>query len=152
MLAKWLGGFSLADNQPADIIVFNGKVKEFKAGAKLTDQQFDFLSKKYGIKHAAELKTMVSNKANKLTMKRSAMDKKRSFERKHKTRLDTIVFDDHKVFNAKGSGKHDPTKRVIRFRAGYGSFRVQKMHEVRSSKELTSLLATKRQQLPEGAK
>ena len=151
-LAKTLGGFSLKDNQPVDIVVFKSLPKDFKPGETLDDKTFNRLSQQYGIAHAVELKTIVSNKANKLTMKKSAMAKKRAFDRKYKTRMATVVFGDSKVFNAKGQGQHDVSQREIRFRTGYGSFRVDGMHKVESSKELLTLLGTEKRLLPQGAK
>jgi hypothetical protein len=83
-LAKRLGGKSMDDNEPHDVYLEIG-------------------DKRHGI----ELKTMVSNTNDKLTMKRSAMDRKRAWERKNKATMHTVVFDDREVFNAKGDGKHD---------------------------------------------
>jgi len=36
-----------------------------------------------------------------------------------------------KVYNAKGEGKHDDSKREIYYRRGYGSFRVGGMYKVK---------------------
>lgn len=130
MLAKALKGSSLKDNEPVDVLTTIG-----------------------GKKHGIELKTMVSNTNNKLTMKRSAMELKAAWERKNKAPVHTVVFDDRKVFNAKGPGVHDYSQRKILYRRGYGSFRVDKMHEVVGGmKGLMNLLATAKRALPIGAK
>ena len=124
-LAKRIGGKSLPNGEPHDI--------ELMIGNK---------------RHGIELKTMVSNKANKLTMKRSAMERKAEWERKNKATMHTVVFDDEKVFNAGGEGKHDESKRRIFYRRGYGSMRVNAMYEVKGGvKELKQLVAADRKGL-----
>jgi len=129
-LAKALGGYSLKNNEPADVVLeVKGKVR-----------------------HGIELKTMVNNSNNKLTMKKKARAAKLKWERKNKATMHTVVFDDHKVFNAGGKGKHDDSKRRLFYRRGYGSFRVDKMYEVAGGlKELKKLLDTRKADLPEGA-
>lgn len=126
-LAKKLGGSSLRNSEPVDIIV----AKDGK------------------IRHGIELKTMVDNKANKITMKRSAMEKKAAWEKANKAKFHTVVFDDSKVFNANGKGKHDYSKRRIFYRRGYGSFRVNAMMEVKSVAELQRTMDTPLRSLPE---
>lgn len=151
ILAKMLGGSSIKDNQPVDVVVFKGNAKA--PVGPLEDHQYRSLLAKHGAMYGIEMKTVVSNKANKLTMKRSAMDLKRGWEQGAGVPIHTIVFDDSKVFNALGAGRHDVTKRRIFYRLGYGSFRIDKMHEVKGgTKELKKLLATKADDLPLGAK
>jgi hypothetical protein len=104
------------------------------------------------VAHGLELKTMVDNKANKITMKRSAMERKAEWERKNKAPFHTVVLDDHAVFNAKGEGKHDESKRRMFYRRGYGSFRVGTMHEFKSIEELKALMATPEKKLPPAAR
>lgn len=129
-MAKALGGYSLKDNEPVDVITtIDGK------------------------DHGIELKTMVSNKADKITMKKEAQTRKRQWEKKHPGRCHTVVIDDREVFNAKGPGKHDESKRRIFYRRGFGSFRVGGMYEVKGGmKELKQLLAADKRKLPKGAK
>jgi hypothetical protein len=103
------------------------------------------------VAHGLELKTMVDNKANKITMKRSAMENKAKWERKNKAPIHTVVLDDSAVFNAKGAGKHDLSKRRIFYRRGYGSFRVGTMHEVKDMAELKELMAMDEKSLPPAA-
>ena len=77
MLAKMLGGSSIKDNQPVDIVVFRGGVKT--PPGPLGDAEYKALLAKHGAAYGIEMKTIVSNKANKLTMKRSAMDLKKGW-------------------------------------------------------------------------
>jgi len=95
---------------------------------------------------------MVSNKNDKITMKRDARERKEAFEKDNKCKMHTVVFDDSEVYNAGGEGKHDVTKRKIYYRRGYGSFRVGNMYQVTDMEELAKLLDLPPGKLPEGAK
>lgn len=127
--AKAVGGLSFKDNEPVDVVVGSGGV----------------------VKHGVELKTMVSNKAGKITMKRSAMERKAAWEKANKATYHTVVLDDSKVFNAKGEGKHDESKRVMYYRRGFGSFRVATMHPVKDHAELKKLMNAPAHELPAAA-
>lgn len=129
--AKKIGGESYPDGEAFDI-----GIKDAADGK---------------MRHGVELKTMVDNKANKITMKRSAMENKAAWEKKHKALGHTVVLDDSKVFNAKGEGQHDESKRKIFYRRGYGSFRVNTMYQVKDMAELKILLATPNAKLPSAA-
>lgn len=126
--AAEIGGQSLDDNEPIDVVTeINGKT------------------------HGIELKTMVNNSNDKITMKREAMERKAKWERKNKGAVHTVVLDDREVFNANGPGKHDTSKRKIYYRRGYGSFRVGSMKEVGSMDELAQLMTARRNQIPKSA-
>ena len=129
--AKAVGGVSFPDGEPIDVAIAG------KDGI---------------VAHGIELKTMVSNKANKITMKREAMERKAKWERKNKAPIHTVVIDDSEVFNAKGPGKHDESKRKIYYRRGYGSFRVNTMQQVDSIDELKQLMDLPEKSLPDAAK
>jgi hypothetical protein len=129
--AKAVGGVSFPDSEAVDIAIPG------EAGA---------------VAHGVELKTMVSNKANKITMKRSAMDRKLAWEKKNKAVFHTVVLDDQAVFEANGPGQHDESKRRIFYRRGCGSFRVGSMHEVKDLAELKELMNTPNRKLPAGAR
>lgn len=124
-VAKKLGGKSLRNNEPVDVVVG---------------------------KHGIELKTMVDNGNNKITMKRSAMERKADWERRNKADFHTVVADHQKVYNAKGPGQHDYSKEAFYYRRGYGSFRVGSMHRVTSIAELKKLINTPDAKLPAAAK
>jgi len=128
ILAKGLGGKSADDNEPMDVITtINGR------------------------NHGVELKTMTVGGNAKITMKASAIKRKKSWERKNKATGHTVVFDDTKVFNAKGPGKHDVSKRRILYRRGYGSFRTKNMLEVSSMKDLKDIMSKRKNQIPVSA-
>lgn len=102
--------------------------------------------------HGVELKTMVDNKHNKITMKRSAMERKAQWEVESGGVFHTVVFDDQEVYNARGDGKHGDVKdRVIYYRRGAGSFRVSSMHAVADNDELKSLMSMSEGDLPKAA-
>ena len=130
--AKAVGGVSFPDGEPIDVAVpgANGKVA-----------------------HGIELKTMVVNSNNKITMKGEAMRRKAEWEKKNKALVHTVVLDDTAVFHANGPGKHDESKRRIFYRRGYGSFRVGGMYEVVGGMdEVKKLLDMPKAKLPEGAR
>jgi hypothetical protein len=126
--AKEIGGESLSNNEPADIIVE-------------TDERG----------HGIELKTMTIGKNRQIFMKASARANKKRWERKNKSWFHTVVYDDTQVYNANGEGQHDFSKRRIFYRRGYGSFRVDSMLEVESVDEIKGLLDLTRRQLPKSA-
>jgi len=123
-------GMSLRDNEPVDVIV----------------------TQKGRIAHGIELKTMVSNANNKITMKASSMQRKAVWMQENAAPYHTVVFDDHKAFNAGGQGKHDDSQRQIYYKRGFGSFRVGSMHPVKNMAELNRLLNTADADLPAAAK
>lgn len=129
--AKAINGASFADNEPIDVVVAdaNGRVA-----------------------HGIELKTMVDNSNNKITMKGEAIRRKLSWARRNKASIHTIVIDDSEVFNAKGAGKHDESKRRYYYRRGVGSFRVGGMYQAKDINEIRELLNTPTKKLPEGAR
>lgn len=129
MLAKAVGGLSLRDNEPIDIMVVKEGI----------------------VKHGIELKTMLSNKADKITMKREALDRKAAWVEKNHAHFHTVVFDDKQAFNANGAGKHDHSKREIYYKRGAGSFRISSMHKVGSVEELNTLMDTPSAELPKAA-
>lgn len=130
ILAAGIHGVSLRDNEPVDVVVLRkGKVA-----------------------HGVELKTMVSNSNNKITMKSSAMQRKTAWMQEHGAPYHTVVFDDHAVFNASGQGLHDESKRQIYYKRGFGSFRVGSMHPVKDMSELNALMDTPDAGLPADAK
>ena len=118
-VAKALGGVSFPDSEAVDIVVAG------PTGA---------------VQVGIELKTIVSNKAQKITMKESAMKRKRTWQRKNKARIWTVVLDDTLVYNAKGPGRHDFSKRVIYAKKGFGSFRIKTIQRIESMQELKVLL------------
>jgi hypothetical protein len=128
ILARGVGGVALRDNEPVDVMLVKGGI----------------------VQHGIELKTMVSNGNRKITMKKSAMERKEKWVAQNRAHLHTVVFDDHKVYNAGGPGQHGPdSDRVIYYRRGYGSFRVPTMHKVEGGMdELKTLMETPNNALP----
>lgn len=86
------------------------------------------------------------------TMKASAQKRKRAWERQNKGQMHTVVLDDTNVYNAKGAGEHDDSKRVYYYRRGVGSFRLGNMHPVASADGVKKLIEMPAKQLPPLAK
>lgn len=130
ILAKMVGGQHLNDNQPIDVEVRDSK-------GNLT--------------HGIELKTMTSNKADKITMSKSAMQRKADWVASNAVPFHTIVFGDKAVFNANGQGKHDDSKREIYYKRGFGSFRISSMQRVSDMTHLNQLMNMAEGDLPKAA-
>lgn len=127
--ARAVGGNSLKDNEPVDVMI--------SSGGK--------------VQHGIELKTMVDNANGKITMKASAIARKADWMKTNDAEFHTVVFDDQKVFNGKGAGKHDDSKRQIFYKRGFGSFRISSMYRVNSMEELQKLIETPHKDLPSSA-
>jgi hypothetical protein len=145
-LADELKAKAIDDNAPHDVLWMDGKKP-----------------------HAIELKTMVDNANGKITMKRSAMERKAQWMKKNKGAFHTVVFDDAEVIPGRtiaakskalnryletgDSSGFDFSKRKIFYRRGFGSFRVANMHEVEGgTKGLQKLMRQRVTSLPEGAR
>lgn len=123
--------FHLRDNQPVDVV-------RTRAG-RITD--------------GVELKTKVFGVHNQIKMSDTAQARKAAWMAAHpRAQFHTIVFDDRKVYNAQGEGKHGPvTERVILYRRGFGSFRTGGMQRVRDMEELDRLMNMPTKDLPRRA-
>lgn len=130
ILAKGLKGRALKDNEAADVVTQDGGK----------------------VAHGAELKTVVENKAAKVTMHHDAMERKAQWQKETGATFHTVIFDDTKVKDADGPGKHDDSQRQIYYRRGAGSFRLSSMQPVKSMKELRGLMDTPDENLPDAAK
>lgn len=130
ILAHGVGGHSLKDNEPVDVIIVrSGKVA-----------------------HGLELKTMTTGENDKITMKASAMARKDAWMTEHSAPFHTVVFDDRKVFNANGECQHDDSKRQILYRRGFGSFRTGAMYKCKDMAELNKMIDMPDDKLPPAAR
>lgn len=110
---KMVGGQRTDDNKPVDVITtINGKVK--------------------GI----EVKTMVNNTNDKITMRKAAIEKKVAWGRANHATTHTVVIDDRGKLGNKGYSGHR-----IHYRKGPGSFRLSSMTKVNSAAHLKELLS-----------
>lgn len=125
--AKAIGGLAYKDNEPIDVV--SG------AGGK--------------IEHGIEMKTMVSNKASKLTMDKYAQVRKVEWEKNNGATFHTVVVDDRSA----GIGSvHDSSKRVYYYRRGIaGSARIDSMHKCKNLAEVKKLMTMPESELPDGA-
>lgn len=110
-IRNMVGGERTEDNLPVDVITtINGKVK--------------------GI----EVKTLINNSNDKITMRKAAVAKKQAWGRKNHASVHTVVIDDRDKFDMPHSGHR------IYYRAGYGSFRLSAMTKVTDAAHLQRLL------------
>lgn len=121
---------SLKDNEPVDILR--------TVGGKITD--------------GVELKTATDNKNGRVTMKATAIARKSAWRKENRADTHTVVFDDTKVKDAHGPGKHDESARVIYYRRGEANMQHTSMHRVSDMAELRSLVKMKTSDLPAKAK
>jgi hypothetical protein len=75
-----------------------------------------------------ELKTVLTNGNDKITMKAAAIERKHEWASRTGASLHTIVFDDRLVFGQ--DGRKLPEHRRVYHRPGCGSFRLCNMQEV----------------------
>ncbi len=103
--------------------------------------------------HLVELKTMVDNDNDKITMDSYSQIRKVTKQIETGKNFHTLVLDDRLVYNANGEGRHDVSKRVFLYRRGVaGSARVEGLLQVKSGKELLKLMNTPDDELPDAAK
>lgn len=126
-LAKVLGGVSHPDSEPMDVTAKNGDL--------------------------IEMKTMVDNSNNKITMDSYSQIRKIVKEKETGKTFHTVVSDDSKIYNAGGEGKHDESKgRTYYYRRGVaGSARIDSMYKCKDEAELKKLLSMPDDQLPAAA-
>ena len=128
-LAESIGGKSLPDNEAIDVHV-KGKSGE----------------------HGLELKTMVSGKNDKITMKASAVARKVAWEKEAAGRtMHTVVLDHRDKF---GSGENAAlhSGHEIYYKRGVGAFRIGTMHKVKDHEELLRILDMPESELPVAAR
>lgn len=125
--AKVVGGVSHPDSEPMDVTAKNGDL--------------------------CELKTLVNNSNDKITMDSYSQVRKIVKEQETGKQFHTIISDDQKVYNAGGAGKHGSDKdRVYYYRRGVaGSARLGTMHKCKDEAELKKLMAMSEDQLPSAA-
>lgn len=129
--AKAIGGLSYDDNEPVDVVAGKGGI----------------------VRDGVELKTMVSNKASKLTMDKYAQVRKVVWEQEKSATFHTVVIDDRAVYNAGGDGEHDESARSYYYRRGIaGSARIESMHKCKNIGEVKKLMGADETSLPDGAK
>jgi hypothetical protein len=112
-VAKMLGGKTTDDNNPADVTA--------KSGGQL---------------HGVEVKTLLDNKNDKITVHPESRARKEAWAKADGARLHTVVFDDRNRFGTSGHSGHR-----LYYREGVGAFRLAGMTPVRDAAHLRSLVA-----------
>lgn len=107
-----VGGETTGDNAAMDVVV--------KSGSQL---------------HGVEVKTLLHNSNDKITMHPPSRRRKEAWARKNNAVVHTVVLDDRK-------GRANSGHRLY-YRRGVGAFRLEKMTKVTSAKHLRSLMTAK---------
>jgi pterin-4a-carbinolamine dehydratase len=112
-IVAMIGGKGTDDNRPVDVVREVG-----------------------GKQHGIEVKTMLDNKAGKITMRKDAVARKEKWARQNKAVLHTVIVDDRDKFGRKDlhSGHR------VYYQRGIGSFRLATMTPVRDAAHLRELM------------
>ena len=129
-LAKHLGGYSLEDNEPPDIIVPNKSGKGHQP---------------------IELKTMLDNDRDRITIHADSLERKQKYAADNKTTFHTVVLD-HRDRFAGGVNAHQHSGHEIYYRRGLGSYKLSAMYKVKDHAELNRLIHMSNSKLPLGAR
>lgn len=116
-MVQMVKGEGTDNNLPVDVIVRDG-------------------NKAYGI----EVKTMLDNKAGKITMRKDALVRKTQWARKNHGSLHTVILDDRGKFGM----PHLYSGHRVYYQKGVGSFRLSTMTKVRDGAHLAKLLRGKK--------
>lgn len=109
------------------------------------------------ILHGVEIKTLLPQEKAEdgepiITTKGHARAAKAAWQRENQQNVHTLVLDDRKAYNANGEGQHAPSKRVMYYARGFGTFPLKDMHKVTGGlDEVKTLLATPYAKLPKPA-
>lgn len=96
----------------------------------------DVIAKVEGKTVGVEVKTMINNTNDKITMRRAAVEKKEAWARRHRANVHTVVIDDRgKLGHSEYSGHR------LYHTKGTGSFRLGSMTPVKDERHLKELLA-----------
>lgn len=109
------GSVPTDNNAPVDVILRDGK------------RTFGF-----------EVKTLLDNTNDKITVRGEALDRKIAWARSNHASLHTIIIDDRRAF-----GKVADSGHRIYYRRGVGSFRLSSLRKVESGEHLRRLLRIK---------
>lgn len=89
---------------------------------------FDTLVKKGGKLNSVEIKTLMDNKNDKITMHKDSLARKIAYVRQHNSIAHTVVFD-----------RRGP-RPLLYYRKGVGSFRLKSLLKVRNAAHLRELI------------
>lgn len=162
MLASAVGGAAFPDSEPVDVAIpadkkdlarWQKEAKRWRASKEAGEKRPAPMDLSGAAAHGIEMKTMVDNTNAKITMDSYSQVRKLEWEQEHDAIFHTVILDDQAVFNAKGEGKHDESKRRILYRRGVaGSARIGGLYECKDMDELKRLMKVPEDQLPEAAR
>jgi HK97 family phage portal protein len=129
-VARALRARALPDNEPADIVL----PRQGTAGGL----------------HGIELKTLVKQSNDKITVKREARERKRAWQGDNNL-FHTVAYDARDVY-AQGQFRQFYSGHTLYYKRGSGAFRLGSMYKVKDYAELRRLLETPDDQLPKAAR
>jgi hypothetical protein len=129
VFANAIGGTHLADNEPMDVTVP-------RAGGGL---------------HGLEVKTLVNQKNDKITMKKDAVDAKTAWAQKNQGELHTVVLDHRDRYDG-GANKEHYSGNEIMYKRGVGAFRLGQMQKCKDAAEVKRLMELPEGELPRAAR
>jgi len=161
--ATRLGGVSLPDSEPMDVMVpahdsqraqWEKEANRYRDEKEGGNPRPTPMKLEGRIAHGVELKTMLTSKDDVVATNKYAKVRKLVWEKQTGATLHTVVVDDRKVFEAGGAGVHDESKRVYYYRRGCPDQRgIQAtMHRCKDFSEVKSLMNMPEKQLPDDAK
>ena len=125
--------------------------KGLKADVSPDNQPMDVTTKLDGVSHGVEVKTMLDNGNDKITMHPESRERKEEWAKKNEAINHTVVLDRRDTFNG-GANKSQYSGHEIYYRRGVGAYRVGGMYQAKNMAEVKSLMAMPESELPKGAK
>lgn len=132
LLASKIGGKSLSDNEPMDVVIGHSGDKT---------------------EHGIEVKTILdSGKVNaQISMKPEAIARKAEWSKAQSATVHTVVIDDRNTFRD-GAHKENYSGNRLYYRRATGNLTINSMYAVKNYAELKTLIATPTNQLPPKAR
>jgi len=125
------------DHAEAAEVELARKLRGKKSG---DNKEVDVSVQMHGVTHGIELKTMLDNGNDKITMHPDSRRRKEAWARKKGRKLHTVVIDDRDIF-AGGANKDQYSGHRIYYKKGVGAFRLNTMQKIKSFAELKRVLA-----------
>lgn len=116
-LANQLKAKQLSDNEPVDVV--------------LVDQ--------LGIEHGIEVKTLLDNTHNRITVHPDSLRRKQAWQNQGSRRLHTVVVDERDTFD-EGANATQFSGHKIYYRKGVGSYNLSQMLRVKDIQQLRQLI------------
>lgn len=101
--------------------------------------------------HGIELKTMLDNGSDKITVHPESRRRKEDWAKRFRAKLHTVVLD-HRDRFSDGANKHQHSGHEIYYKRGVGAFNLSNMHRAKDMADLQKLLSVDDDKLPAKAR